>query len=415
MNPLAQIIHRRQMLAPALVNPAHQYAAFIVMENFGFRQQGDFLRIILLDVRQQFFGNVFIFQTVIFAQPACNIHMHVKFFRQHACQRRHVPLLFHAVGRNILGNQIADDHLAHFFHHAAHIVRLQHFIAPMVQHFALVVGHIVVFQHLFAHVEVTPFHFALCIFNLTCQDARLNRHATFRCQFIQDSSRTVKRKQTQQWVLKRQVEAAGTWVALTAGTTAQLIVDTAAFVALRTDNVQATRFQNTPIVFLPALLQRMNFGLFLRVGQLFVRTNGFGLVLHVAAQHDIRTTACHIGGNGNHARFTSLRHNQGFALVFFGVQHIVRQPCLIQQARYQFRVFNGGGADQYRLSALVARFNVFNHRFEFLFGRAENLVVEIFAANRFVGGDNHGFQTINALELVSFRIRRTRHARQFSV
>ena len=101
--------------------------------------------------------------------------------------------------------------------------------------------------------------------------------------------------------------------------------------------------------------------------------------------------------------------------MFFGVQHIVRQPCLIQQARYQFRVFNGGSADQHRLSALVARFNVFNHRFEFFFGRAENLVVEIFAANRFVGRDNHGFQTINALKLVSFRIRRTRHARQLGV
>ena len=101
--------------------------------------------------------------------------------------------------------------------------------------------------------------------------------------------------------------------------------------------------------------------------------------------------------------------------MLFGVQHIVRQPCLIQQARYQFRVFNSSSTDQYRLSALVAFFNVFNHRFEFFFGRAENLVIEIFAANRFIGGDNHGFQTINALELVSFRIRRTRHAGQFGV
>ena len=159
----------------------------------------------------------------------------------------------------------------------------------------------------------------------------------------------------------------------------------------------------------------MDSGLFFCIGQLFVRTNGFGLMLHVATQHNIRTAACHISGNGNHARFARLCHNQGFALVLFGVQHIVRQPCLIQQARYQFRVFNGGGADQHRLSALVAFFNVFNHRFEFFFGCAENLVVEIFAANRFVGGDNHGFQTINALELVSFRIRRTRHAGQFGV
>ena len=44
--------------------------------------------------------------------------------------------------------------------------------------------------------------------------------------------------------------------------------------------------------------------------------------LGVAAQHDISTTACHVGGDGDGTLFTGLRHDLGFALVVLGVQHV---------------------------------------------------------------------------------------------
>ncbi len=49
---------------------------------------------------------------------------------------------------------------------------------------------------------------------------------------------------------------------------------------------------------------------------------GLGHELGVAAQHDIGTTACHVGGDGDGALFTGLRHDLGFALVVLGVQHV---------------------------------------------------------------------------------------------
>ena len=49
---------------------------------------------------------------------------------------------------------------------------------------------------------------------------------------------------------------------------------------------------------------------------------GFRHELGVAAQHDIGTTACHVGGDGDGTLFTGLRHDLGLALVVLGVQHV---------------------------------------------------------------------------------------------
>ena len=59
--------------------------------------------------------------------------------------------------------------------------------------------------------------------------------------------------------------------------------------------------------------------------------------------------------------------------------------------------------------------NVFDYRFVFFFGSAEDLVIQIFALCRTVGWNNHGFQAINTLELERFRVCRTCHACQFFI
>ena len=72
----------------------------------------------------------------------------------------------------------------------------------MVDHFALVVGHVVVFQHLFAHIEVAAFHFALCAFNLAGEQAVLDGHAALRCQAVENGGGAVECKQAQERVFK---------------------------------------------------------------------------------------------------------------------------------------------------------------------------------------------------------------------
>jgi hypothetical protein len=71
----------------------------------------------------------------------------------------------------------------------------------------------------------------------------------------------------------------------------------------------------------------------LGVGQVGVGLDEAGLLLDVAAQHDVGTAAGHVGGDGDHLRTAGLRHDLGFARVLLGVQHLVRQLFLVQQVR----------------------------------------------------------------------------------
>ena len=181
--------------------------------------------------------------------------------------------------------------------------------------------------------------------------------------------------------------------------------------AFRADDVQAACVHHGLVFGFPRVFQRFDLRLFLLVCKRFVGADGIGLVLHVAAQHDVCTATCHVGGDGNHFGFACLGDNQGFALVFFGVQYVVRQAFAFEQMRHEFGVFNCGRAHQHGLSALVAVFDVFNYGFVFFFGGAEDLVVEVFALDGLVGGDDNGFQAVDGLELVGFSVGGACHAR----
>ena len=310
--------------------------------------------------------------------------------------------IFYHIGTDAFG-QLADFGAA------------QHFVAVFVNHLTLFVGYIIIFQYLLTHIEVAAFDFALGAFDLTGQQAMFDRYAALGSKTIQDGGGAIQGKQAQQRVFKRKIEAAGTRVALAAGTTTQLVVDTAAFVAFGTDNVQTTGFQYALVVGFPAVFQGLDARLFFFLAKQFISQNGIALMFHITAQHNIGTATGHISGHGNHAGFTRLRYNQRFALVFFGVQYVVRQTGLVKQMRHQLGVFNGGSTHQHRLTALVTILNIFNHRFVLLFGSAENLVVVVFTLNRAVGRNNHRFQAINALELESLGISGTGHTGQLFI
>ena len=47
-------------------------------------------------------------------------------------------------------------------------------------------------------------------------------------------------------------------------------------------------------------------------------------VLGVAAEHDVRAAACHVGGDGHGAELAGLGDDLRLALVLLGVQHVVR-------------------------------------------------------------------------------------------
>ena len=57
--------------------------------------------------------------------------------------------------------------------------------------------------------------------------------------------------------------------------------------------------------------------------QVFFAQVVHGHVLGITAQHDVRTTAGHVCGDGDSTEFTGLGHDLGFLLVELGVQHVV--------------------------------------------------------------------------------------------
>ena len=72
----------------------------------------------------------------------------------------------------------------------------------VVDDFTLVVGNVVVFQYLFAHVEVAAFDFALRAFDLTGQHAVFDGDAAFGRKAVEDGGSAVECEEAQQRVFK---------------------------------------------------------------------------------------------------------------------------------------------------------------------------------------------------------------------
>ena len=90
------------------------------------------------------------------------------------------------------------------------------------------------------------------------------------------------------------------------------------------------------------------------VGQAGLAQIGLGQELGVAAQHDVGTAACHVGGDGDGAELTGLGNDLGFLLVVLGVQHVVGDALPLQELAEDLALFNGDGTHQHGLTLGVA-------------------------------------------------------------
>ena len=103
-----------------------------------------------------------------------------------------------------------------------------------------------------------------------------------------------------QVVFQRQIETARTGIALTAGTAAQLVVDTAGFVALGADDVQSAGGEHLVLTLLPVRLDRA--AMLLEPGLAGFLRGGLDLRLQISAEHDVGTAARHVRGDGHACR-----------------------------------------------------------------------------------------------------------------
>ena len=131
-------------------------------------------------------------------------------------------------------------------HHAqdtlVHIIALKHRPAIGVDNLALLCDHIVIIDNVFTDIEVIAFNFCLRLFDELRDHATFQRHILFHADHLHDFCHAVGGKTAHQFVVQGQEEARCTGVALTASTSTQLVIDTARFVPLGTDDMQTTQF-----------------------------------------------------------------------------------------------------------------------------------------------------------------------------
>ena len=150
--------------------------------------------------------------------------------------------------------------------------------------------------------------------------------------------------------MQRQIELRLAGVSLTAGAAAQLIINTARFVALGTDDEKAACVSHK-LCLLIDLYLIFGVGFFIGgscgedfgvvrfgkgvglcdelVGKTLLFEVALGHELRVAAEHDIRAAACHVGRDCDRAEMTGLRDDFGFLFVVLGVQDVMRNSLAL--------------------------------------------------------------------------------------
>ena len=140
-----------------------------------------------------------------------------------------------------------------------------------------------------------------------------------------------------------------------------------------------------------------------------------GHVLGVAAQHDIRTTTGHVGGHGDGAVLTGLRHDLRLALVVLGVQQIVLDALAGQHLAQQLILLDGDGTHQHRLALGVALLHLPDDGAVLaVLGLVDGVLI-VDTGHRAVGGDLDDIQRVDGGEFLLLRQGCTGHTGQLAV
>src|SRR5690606_10322781 len=412
VDALAQVVHARQVLLPVVV----EHAEHDVLLD---RAHGVGANLLFLGLEQlaylvlHFLGDGLGIDLLAPRDLVDEARRQAEARGELGLEAGDVPLFVDGVVRDEAAHQVGDHVLADAVDVVLDAVGFQQLVALLVDDLALVVVDVVEVEQVLADIEVVRLDLALRVGDL------LGDHRAFDdVVFLQAHPRhhllhPVGREDAHQVVFQRQVEAAGTRVALAAGAAAQLVVDAPRLVALGAEDVQAAGGLDLVVALLPLGLQ-------LRLRGLVDRRAGLGLDrcdlrLQRTAEHDVGTAAGHVGGDGDRARAAGLGDDLRLALVLLGVEHFVRDAGGVELFAEHFRNLDRGGADQDRLALGVHFLDLVDHRAVLAGAVEEHRVRMILAHHRPVGGDDHHFQAVDRLELVSLGIGRTGHAGELAV
>src|SRR5277367_3469074 len=305
---------------------------------------------------------------------------------------RGVPLIGMLLARAKGLHQFARDVFGDPENVIALVLPFQRGAANGINRLALLVHHVVVFKKMFAGVEVLRFDAFLRVFDAIRNHFRFDGHAFGHAEAVHERLDALAAEDAHKVVFKGKKKSRGARVALASGTAAELIIDTARFVALRAENVQTAQRDNFVMlgfalpgeIFIDGLplvgrdLKDLSFVLEehhlhgglrsfccstinanhrgrsrIGHGQFIFQAIVAGHLLGIAAEENVRAAAGHVGGHGDGAFASSLRDDTRFALVLLGVEYLMRNASLPQDFGDGFGLFNGDRSDQYRLAALA--------------------------------------------------------------
>ena len=151
----------------------------------------------------------------------------------------------------MLGYQSVDDFAANRGNALGYVRRFQQLVARLVNRPALIVGNVVIFEQVLAHVEIARFDLALGVFDRARHPRMLDRLPIRHFEALHDRGDAVRSEYSQQRIFQRQIKPARTRIALAPGTAAQLVVDAALFVALGGDDMQPAGRDHLVVQLLP--------------------------------------------------------------------------------------------------------------------------------------------------------------------
>ncbi len=138
--------------------------------------------------------------------------------------------------RYVAVNKIAD----HAVNLLLQILAVEDLAALGIDQVALLVHDVVIFQHALTRLEVAALHGLLGLLDRSGEHLGVQRRILFHLERVHHAHNTLRTEQTHDVIRHGEIEAALARVALSAGTAAQLVVDSAAFMPLGTENEEPT-------------------------------------------------------------------------------------------------------------------------------------------------------------------------------
>jgi len=317
------------------------------------------------------------------------------------------PLRGVALGGNVLVQEIVQIFIEHLLHEGAQVFLGEDSPTLRVDELALFVHHVIVFEQVFADLEVASLDLLLGPLDAAGNEAVLDGFVLAHAQTVHDRGDALRAEDAQQIVLQRKVEAGGPRVTLPAGTAPQLVVNATALMALGAQDEEAAGSDDLAVLltagfleFMPHLLEQG----FVAGGALARQE------FRVAAQYDVRTPSGHVGGDGNGAFAPGLGHDLRLPLVVFGIEDRVAHPPLLQEGRDLLRVLDGAGAHEYRLPRGMAFHDLIDDGLEFfMLGLVDDVWV-VLSDHGLVSGHHEDVEIVDLLEFEGLGLGRAGHA-----